>query len=274
VATIIVVGGCGPKIEKPVRICPGKQNVLYSLSSLKSHAENAVPIKANGKCRLQFYVNNKPKPHKEEFPIKVWFSPPCHVRLQGDVAFDAKGIVVGSNQEEFWLWIRPEISSYWWGKWSEQDSAEKVNINPTLVLEAFGTVEPGFGENWSLSNEGAFDVLTRRDNKGRIVKKIYVYNCDYLVRRIEFYDTEGVIAVAAELENYRQVVEGFSVPAFIRIVKHAEGKKEDSVRIHLGSVKSAAFTEEQRKGLFSRREPGRFEHVFRIVEGKPVEWPQ
>lgn len=270
-AATLVFAGCGPEIKIPTRICPGKKSVAGALFELRLRSESAVSLRANGQCRLQYYADGD-KPKKENFPVKVWVNPPAQIRLQGDVAFDPKAIVLGSNEREFWLAIKPkEISTYWWGEWSQTSCLEKLPISPRLLLEALGVVEVGGGESWSLSNEGAFDVLTKRGEQGGMVEKIYIHSCNYRVWRIEYFDADGENAAITELYGYKEISEGFSIPTVIKIIKRAEDDKEDSVRITLGSVKPMEFTDKQ---IFKRRPPRGFKHVFRIVGGEVIEQPQ
>lgn len=273
VIAMLGLAGCAPKMRKPTKICPGAESVFDSLSSLRSRCESAVGMKANGQCRLRYYTEGKP--HKENLSLRLWANPPVEVRLQGDASFVPKAIVLGSNEREFWLSIRPkEVSSYWWGEWAEQDGFHKLPLNPEILLEALGIVEIGGEENWSLSNEGAFDVLTKRNDEGVIIRRMYIHSCTYLAWRFEYFDTEGEVVAAAELYKYKKVSEGFSVPTVIKIVKRAEGDKQDSVRIILRSVRPMAFTEEKRKVIFRRPPIRGFKHVLRIVGGEVIEQPQ
>lgn len=270
-AAILILTGCAPQLRQPEWICPGKQSVDEWMNFLNQRLENTTPLKANGRCRLQYYAEGKPR--KENFPVKLWFNPPAQIRLQGDVAFDPKGIVLGSNEDEFWLSIKPkEVSSYWWGRWSEESCPEKLVISPELVLEALGIVEVYGGKNWSLSKEGVFDVLTKRDGRAE-TQKIYIHSCNYLVRRIEYFEAGGEAVIFTELGKYREVSKGFFVPTLIKIVNRAQEKGENSVRITLESVKSVNFTEKQQRRLFTRRKPRGFKHVFRIVGEELVEQP-
>jgi hypothetical protein len=264
---LLIVVGCGPKIEPLVRVCPGKSDVLYSLSAMRSQSANAVGLKAKGQCRFEFY--EKGKLRKQNLTVRVWMNPPDEIYVQGDASVVPKAVILGSNAEEFWLAVRPkEVSTYWWGRWSEQGSVGKVKIDPRVVLEAFGAVEAGYGQDWSLSVEGPFDVLTMRGEEGRVVKKVYVYNCDYRVANIEYYDEAGQVAVEAELRNYRKVSEGFWVPRVIRISNFSSGRKRDSIRITLKSVKEFEYTDEARGKIFGRREPRGFKHEWRIIKGE------
>lgn len=272
-AGILILVGCAPEIRKPVEICPGKGSVAEAVSALQSHSQNIVPLKANGQCLLEYYVEGKRKPQKEKFSVKLWVNPPVEIYLQGDITLVPKAIVLGSNEEVFWLSIRPkEISTYWWGKWSEQDSSETLMINPKTLLEALGIAAVDVQGNWSLSNEGAFDILTKRE-RGVVIKKIYVYSCDYLVRKIEYFDVYGQVAGVAELDKYKQVLEGFFVPGGIKIIGRAADNPEDSlsVTLDLRSIKATKITGKQQSVLFNRPQPRGIKRLIRIIGGKWIE---
>jgi hypothetical protein len=272
-AVILIFSGCAAQIQKPVRVCPGKESIAESLSSLRLQLENAVPLKANGQCLLRYYAEDR-KPKKENFPVKLWVNPPVEIYMQGDVAFDPKGIVLGSNEDEFWLAVRlKEVSSYWLGRWSEESRSEKLMISPRLVLEALGIAAVGDIESWSLSREGAFDVLTKQEG-GAKTKKIYINTCDYLVRKIEYFDDDGRATVVTELDKYKELIKGFFVPTFIKIINRTDSNKEDSVQITLSSVKPANFTDKQRKCLFIRPQEQGVKHIYKIVDGNIIEQPQ
>ena len=128
-------------------------------------------------------------------------------------------------------------------------------------------------KNWSLSNEGAFDILTKRQNNSEI-KRIYINSCDYLVRRMEYFGDDGRVGIAMELGKYKEPISGFFVPGFIKIINYRNGKERDSAQITLGSVKPASFTDKQRKYLFARPQPEGFEHIYKITENGIVEQPQ
>jgi hypothetical protein len=273
-AAILIFAGCAPRIQKPVRVCPGKESIAESLSSLRMRLENTVPLKASGQCLLQYYVGDR-KPEKENFPVKLWVNPPVELYMQGDVAFDPKGIVIGSNEDEFWLAMKPkEISCYWWGRWSERNYPEKLMISPRLVLEALGVVAVGDIESWSLSNEGAFDVLTKQEGGTKTRKKIYINTCDYLVRRIEYFDDDGRAAIVTELDKYKELIKDFFVPTFIKIINRTDGNEGDLVQITLSSIQPAKFTDKQRRRLFIRPQPQGFRHIYKIVDGNVIEQSQ
>jgi len=269
-----VLGGCGPAARKPLRICPGISDVEQTVSILKAQARNVESIRATGQCRLQYYTEDK-GPYRENFPVRLWMESPGRVCLYGDVAFDARGITLGCNQREFWLSIKPGAESYWWGRWPEnkglgKNCFEQFILNPKTLLEAIGVVPmdsvDGQRSKWMLSNEGPFDILTRLNGDGNIVKKIYVYSCDYLVRKIEYFDSNGQVSIVTELDDYKQISDGFSVPALIKIVRFGHNGRDDSIRIKLKSIKPVGISEKRQRILFSRPEPRGVKHIYELNE--------
>lgn len=137
----------------------------------------------------------------------------------------------------------------------------KLKISPRILIEAAGVVEIDSGRNWVLSNEGPFDVLTKLDNE-LVIKKVYVYNCSQRVAKIEYFDSEGNVIVAAELDKYINVEKNFNVPSIIKIVSCIDGKAEDTFLITLSSIKQTEFTGNQKDALFTRPQPQGFEHII------------
>jgi hypothetical protein len=272
-ALVLILGGCAAPMQEPVQVQPAKQTVAESLSALRQ-LEDAVPLKADGQCLLQYH-DEKGKQKREHFPVKMWMNPPVEIYMQGDVAFDPKGIVLGSNKDEFWLAVRlKEVSGYWYGRWSERDCPDRLMINPRLVLEALGTVAPEGQESWSLSKEDKFDVLTRRDGDVA-TKKIYISTGDYLIRKIEYFGADGRTVIVMELSKYRKITENFFVPGVVKIANGAEGgNKGDSVQIIFGFMNPTKFTDKQRERLFVRPPAQGFKNVYKIIRGKVIEQPK
>ena len=267
---ILILAGCGPQAQKPMKFCPGSKSLEESLSALSLQSQNIRSLRAGGKGRLKYYADGKS--HSESFTIRLFMNPPAEIYLQCDKAFMPKAIILGSNEREFWLLITPkEVSSYQWGRWSDSAGAGNLVIGPKTVLEALGIIMAGnkeevWTENWSLSNEGFFDVLVKHGDNGAITQKVYIYSCDYRISKIEYFDEYGRLAVVTELGKYKQVCEGFSVPTDIKIVNCAEKDEQDlgSVSLELRSVRTKRFSDELRKNIFSRPKPKGFKNVGKI----------
>ena len=261
--------GCA---AQPVRHCPGKTNADEAIAVLKLRREKAAPIRATGQCLLRYHAEGKVR--KENFPVKLWVNPPNEIYLQGDVAFDATGLVFGSNADEFWFWLRPkEVSSYWSGKWSQAGIWNGLAASPVIALEAFGAVDMRQGD-WTLSRDGSLDLLVLRNSRGVIIQKIYIETCDYVVKKIERFDESGDIYLMAEFAGYEKTAESFFAPSRIKIAAVSEKGGEDSVEITLSSVKPAELSSRQRERLFVRPLPRGFNHIYHVIDGKALEQEQ
>ena len=255
-----------------MRHCPGKKTADEAIAVLKLRREKAAPVRATGQCLLRYHAEGKVR--KENFPVKLWADTPNDIYLQGDVAFDATGLVFGSNADEFWFWLKPkEVSSYWSGKWSQAGIWDGLAVSPMIVLEAFGTVDIRQGD-WTLSRDGNFDLLILRNDRGVILQKIYIEPCDYVVTKIERFDESGDIYLKAEFVGYEKTANGFLVPSRVKIVAVSKEGSEDSVDISLSSVKPTELNDQQRQRLFVRPLPRGFNHIYQVIDGKAVEQEQ
>jgi hypothetical protein len=267
--------GCAPEIQKPTQVVPGKESITESLSILKTRSQNAVSLLARGRCVFEYYDQENKKRKKEQLAVIVLMKPPVEIYLQGDATFARKPIILGSNEREFWLLMSPKgISTYWWGVWSEQESLEGLLINPRTLFEALGFFEIGVEDNWSLSSKGDYDVLTQQ-NEGVEIKRMRISKLGYLISKIEYYDSEGRALAVAELNNYKEIAEGFFVPASIKIIAYNQddGAEPLGITLNLTTIKPKEFNERQKK-LFELPPKQGFDHILRNKGGKWIEESQ
>jgi hypothetical protein len=289
---VVLISGCAKQVVKPVRICPGRETAQEALDALKAQARSIKPFKARGQCLAHFYeqVKDHQKEHKEEFTVRLWLSPPSRFRFWGDIAFNARGLDIGSNENEFWVAAKPkEIgNSFFWGKWSEQGKPGNLKLSPEILLEGFGMIDCNEQALWSLEKQGNSDVLVKKqddlDSTGSpqvVTKKFYIERCDYRIERVEYFSDQGILTVV-ELGEYKQFFENMVLPTRIIIKNSLAGAKpsaaqrndgsEDSFRIVLNDVQPFEATDNNRKIIFGRpEEPKGFEHIYRIVDGKAIE---
>ncbi len=261
------VNGCAAEFKQPRRICPGKATAADAVAELNSHVAEAVPFKANGQCQLRYWTQGREQ--YESFLVKLWVNPPREIYLQGDVVFNAKGLVLGCNADEFWLAIKPkEVSTFIWGRWSQTETSAQL-IDPRLLLRAFGLSQIDKQAVWLLSNESGFDVLTKWQKDGGRVK-VRIDACDYLVSKVEYFSYDGRKIIDVEMDKFKQVGEGFSVPTMIKTGARNNDGTRNTLQIILTVPTPATLTEVQRQILFTRPESEGFEHIYEIVDGEMI----
>ena len=271
---VMFIGGCAAPGRPRLPICPGKVTVDEALAALVARAQQAVPFRGSGQILLTYHEPDSSKAKRHNLPMSYLFNPPWDTYIQGAIAADQKAVIMGSNQDSFWLALRPkEMSSFYLGRWTEARNIEGLMMSPKVILEAFGIVqdkEPNTGQ-WSLKNEGAFDILTERDATGRLVKRVHVYACDYLVSKIEYFDSRQKVAAVAEMGRYKPVAGDFRVPTRILVSTTGPTKRTDSIDITLTSTKAWEVKQKQREVFFNPRDSDKFEHRYTLVDGQWVQ---
>ena len=188
-----------------------------------------------------------------------------------------KAVVLGSNDEVFWLEFNPkEISTYIWGSWSEQNpdnpeqySNAQLMINPAAILEALGIAEIDTNANWSLTNKNGYDILTKTVQNVTI-KKVYIHCCDYKVRKIEYFDKSGNPAATIEMDDYKEIEESLLIPHTIKVNSMTE-IIEDSFKLNITLKQIRKATEKEENFVITRPEPQGYENVFKVIDGQLYE---
>jgi hypothetical protein len=261
-------GGCITQVFTPAKVCPGKVNVSEALEALRQQAKAAAPFRANGQCRMGF-VTESGKNRLFNLPANVWINPPSELYMQGQATPGPQGLIfLGTNDLEFWLGIRPEISTFWWGKWSKAAGTQDLPISPRAVFESLGiaVADPCLADpnRWSLSAMADQDVLTWSNDQGRPIKRLFMERCDYRITRIEYLDQAGHVTVGVEMKRYERVAEGFFVPSRISIVAFAKGRRTQWAALNVDSFMGKTYSEQFRRRYFERPEPRGFETVIEV----------
>jgi hypothetical protein len=263
---VVCMAGCGTKAPRPLKLCPGKATADEAIAALGGQVKNLTSLKASGDCWYVYDANGKKR--EEQLRVQVRIEPPLNVYLQGS-SIIGKAVELGANDRQFWMALKPkEISTYLWGAWGDEgvrQCLDKMWLGPNVWLEAFGVIKAASSADaavWELSHEGPFDILSRKDRGGRLTKKVYIYCCDYLVRKIEYFDEQGRETAVTELDDYVAVVKGggWKVPRMVKVT----GGKGEMVTIELSDVGKAQFSDKQRQLLFERPTPEGFEHVGKM----------
>ncbi len=265
IVTIFLFSGCGKNIQKPLQVCPGKSNVTEALGALKSQSENVIPIFTNkGECAIEYYYKDEMR--KQHLKIRILLiKPPSEIYLQAAAGVIEKAVVLGSNETKFWFQNKVD-STYFWGLWSQQSSNTGLFIDPKALLDALGIAQIDTNANWTLSNEGPYDILTKTI-QGTINKKLYIYCCDYRVRKIEYYDNQGKLLAIVKLDNYTEVSPGFFIPFSIAINSVTKNIEDTlNLEIKLDSVKPA--TDKQKSFKIVRPELEGFDHIYQVINGQ------
>jgi hypothetical protein len=135
----------------------------------------------------------------------------------------------GSNEDEYWLWIQPELDTLWWGTYAalEDGGAVAIPLRPDLLMEALGFDElPAEDVEvpmvYRVMGEHNQLLWLERDEAGRLsLRKEYWLDRrpPYLIRKILSRDSKGRTTFYAELDDY-EPISGLGALAAHRVSLH------------------------------------------------------
>ncbi len=257
---MVILSGCQKPPVRPKQICPGKPTVQQAAAILQLQKQNVQPMMASADCVMS-WCDKKGKKKEERVSGSMAFVPPDKIFFKGDKFGEIR---FGTNEAEFWLRIKPELDSYWWGSKILADQCDQMLlVNPANIAEALGIVD--VTPDWKLIYRDGCDILSLYEDQ-KLKKRVYVNACDYRIERIEYFDGYGMKKVSVELTAYWAGDDGLMVPSTIRVGSFDSlDAEESSVQIKLKHIRPLP-PEKQKKKLFTR--PGRdgYEHVYQLNE--------
>ncbi len=257
-AVLVVASGCQQPTLQPKQLCPGKPTVQQAAAMIELQKQNVQPMMASAEC-IMSWLDEKGSEKDEQVSGKMAFVPPGKIFFKGDKFGEIR---FGTNETEFWLRVKPELDSYWWGSKAQAAQCDETLLfNPAQIAEALGIVN--VTTDWDLFYRDGYDVLSLYE-AGKLKKRVYVNACDYHIEEIEYFDVREIKKVSVKLTNYWAGDDGLTVPATIFVSYFdALGLEESSVQIKLKHIRPFP-PEKQKKRLFER--PGRdgYEHVYRL----------
>jgi hypothetical protein len=272
--TVLLSAGCQPGMEK-LTPCEGKASVSSAVDGLNARAAKMLPLKASGRCTTEYYDQDGKKRH-ESFPVIIRTMPPQGLYFQGNLIIP-KGVVLGTNAEEFWLWIKlKEVDTFWSGPMggcagSESTDGPAMLVPPASVLESLSYVklDPQNPGGQSFQYRSPYDVVTVHAADGRIARKMWIYSCDSTPRKIEYYGADGKPVVTTTMGHYVNVAGEFAVPTQIEMTLHRGEGRTDKLSIMLNKDVMEVFepTKRQAEVLFSKPDPAGTKHILKLGEG-------
>lgn len=258
--------GCEPALQdsfdSDYSLLKGKTDITEAVAALEAHRQNILPLRAGGNCLIEWYEDDGKK-HKENPAIQLALYPPNRLYFKGDI-LGGEAIRLGTNVEEFWFRIKPEVSSYWWGKRTATKGCRTGSyFNPETLLEALGMVQ--VDTNWVFAAQDGFDTLTLKASDATPVKRVYVDWKDYLIKKIEYFDSMGQVNAVVQMSNYTSGADGVVVPSKIGIINFGTKSGNAAIDITLRNVQLFTPTKAQLEGqLFRKPKFDGFEKIYEL----------
>ena len=170
-----------------------------------------------------------------------------------------KAMLMGSNDDEFWFWIRhKEVSSYWFGGWEKVDGSGLI-ISPDIIFDAMGIADVNGGEYEIVDGYYVVDQGSKRK---------YYNCCDGSLEKIEVVGGAGEIVSVCRFDEYFRPIEGkdFVMAGEIEVKTFNKQGGENIITLKLKekSFKEKEFNDKFRGRYFSRPEPKGAKNVYEV----------
>ena len=249
-AGLLALPGCmGPKGPPKPPGPPRQMNEIIDAVEANTQLLNQALWSNNASISARF-VDDKGKRHSYNLDGNLLFQSPRNLRLDLRPGLGNQVMQIGSNADDFWIWIEPEAKTMWWGRYRNvgQPCARRITVRPDQLVAALGLgglPAPGDGLiGPELKSSRTMDVLSYvrgRPGEGEgspgggspLAREYQIDRSPpYLIRGVQFHDERGHVVTRSTLDDYRQAWAGGPwVARKIRIEWPAEdGRFEMSIR--------------------------------------------
>jgi len=170
------------------------------------------------------FTDRDAKEHVFNFDGNLLYQPPRNLRIDLRPGPGDKVMEIGSNQQDYWVWVEPELRGMWWGRHRHlgKPCAEKILVRPDQLLCALGVgglpaeSEGLYGPARKFGK--VYDILyymKRRDEGGFLLDREYWIDrsAPFQIRVIILRDALGRKTMSAFLDDYRPAWEDGPVVA-------------------------------------------------------------
>lgn len=191
----------------------------------------------------------------------ISFERPKRLRLQGQHTITGKEFDIGSNDEQFWLWIRqdPEKKVYT-GRhdlYGNSSIAQSIPISPEWIIESLGIVEFSSNEQHEGPHkdvEGNYQISSIRNTPGGPCRKVTTVDSRTgAVLKQELFDAAGNPIAGARMRNHRYDPNSGILYAKTIEIHSPELKNsslQGSIRLDLGNVRFNTINGGTMNGVF------------------------
>ncbi|MBN1488695.1 MAG: hypothetical protein JXA69_02160 [Phycisphaerae bacterium] len=225
----LALAGCEPQAPPPfvpMQQTVSRVNVNNMHLGTTAGGLKGSPIEAT----VQFREHPDARPRKERLHGSLRFTKPRDLILSLRHGMLGEVMQAGSNEREYWLWVRPEINKLWWGTYAQlaqtaalyTPEADTMPLRPEHLIEALGLNDlPDdtsgiYGPVYRPEPERNVLIFLEydRDGKAFIWKEYHIDRREpFLIREILFREMDGQIRMHAQLSEYKRVRGALAVAA-------------------------------------------------------------
>ena len=239
--------GCPPPPPKP-EMPPAPPRELHQIVGAVERNDSLLdrPLWSQGVTVSAQFRDDRGKHHSYNLEGSFLFCKPSCLRLDLRPGVGDQVMQIGSNDEDYWIWIEPELHSMRWGRHRHagKPCAESMAVRPDQMAPALGLcglpkAEKGligpvrkYGKNYDI-----LYYVRRRPGQEYLLEQEYFVERrpPYLIRIVRYRDALGRDAMNAFLDDYRPAwTDG---PLIAHKISIFWPKDDGQISLSIGAVK-------------------------------------
>lgn len=257
VGCFVLLGASGCLLPKPAPIAappPPLRSVEEQVARVDANVAGIVRTLSGGGISVSARIHEGGKEHRYDLDGKIRFLPPRHLYFDLSHLGAPSAVHIGSNEELFWVWVKPEQNRLWWGRWSDlnPEDVSRMPLSPDAILSAMGlsslpgAESPLRGPQVQVEGDQYYKLLyCAGEQELPWIQREYWLDRypPFLPRVVIFRQRDGQVQMRASLDDYQTVEDsGVYVAREIQMMWPGEN---DSLRIRFGRLKfDASITAE------------------------------
>lgn len=228
---LAMICGCPPGGPVATDVPSGPPRELPEIVSVISAnaAKLDRPLWSNSVRATARIKDEKGKLHVYNLDSTLLFEQPRSLRMDLRPGLGDPVMGVGSNNEEYWLWVEPELHLMRWGrhKFVGRPCNEHISMRPDQLVAALAvgglpsTIDGLMGPIRKAGKKHDILEYIRMQSGNYVMDREYWVerNSPYLVRVVQFRDVQGRVSMSAALDDYKMVWDGGPlVPHSINVI--------------------------------------------------------
>lgn len=213
--TLLCLTGCPSKPHPPPDPPPATRSTAEIISTLNTNSSRINQALWSSSVSVTARLtDHEGAEHRYNLDGTFLFRRPGSLRMDLRPSLGENVMQIGSNRDEYWVWIEPELGMMRWGRHENvgKPCSENIAIHPHQLAAAVGLGElPEAGDGllgparvWGSRYDRLVYLRSRGDGSYLLDREYRVERVPpYMIRLVVFRDALGRRSMSAFLDDYR-----------------------------------------------------------------------
>ena len=205
------------------------------------------PLWSQGVSVTARFKDDKGREHTYNLEGSFLFRKPHNLRLDLRPSVGDPVMQIGSNDQDYWIWIEPEIKAMRWGRYrhvgkpcADQLTVRPDQLGPALGLAGLPDTDDGLigpARKYGRTHDILYYLRQKPGGEYILEQEYWIDRSPpYMIRRVLYRDTFGQDVMSSLLDDYRPAWEGG--PLIAHTVSIIWPKKDGQLTMWIGATKA------------------------------------